>query len=195
MGLIVVESGHIAEVITYLDMRQRPESIPVSPSPLRLKAWNPVDLEKYRTLFRRTGAPWLWYSRLNMDDGELDRTVNDERVCVFAVEDRNGIEVGMMELDFRIDENCEIQFFALIPELIGKGHGQWLMNETLRRAWRDGVGRVHLHTCTLDHPGALGFYRKMGFVPRGRAVEINPDPRVTGLFPRDSAPHVPIIET
>ncbi len=194
MDLIPVKPGHIAEIVTWLDMRERPKPAPQRPSPLRLKRWQPVDLDKYRTLFRRVGEPWLWYSRLELETPELDAIVNHADIAIHAVEDRQGIEVGFIELDFRQAGDCEIQFFGVVPELAGKGHGRWLMRQTLALAWRKDVRRVHLHTCTMDHPGALGFYRAMGFVPRARAIEINSDPRLTGLFPRDCAPHVPIIE-
>ena len=69
------------------------------------------------------------------------------------------------------------------------------MGETLGLAWRDGVRRVHVHTCTLDHPAALPSYRHAGFVPYRRAVERFPDPRLTGILPRDSAPQVPLLGT
>lgn len=192
--ITTVPPGHIAEIVTYLDMRERPTPAPLPPSPLRLNRWQPVDLAKYRILFERVGAPWLWYSRLTMDDEALDAIVNDAGIAFYAVEDRQGIEIGMLELDFRVEGQCEIQFIGLVPELAGKGHGRWLMMQTLALAWRKHVERVHLHTCTLDHPGALGFYRKMGFTPRGRAFETSPDPRLQGILPRDCAPRVPIIE-
>lgn len=194
MNVTAVKPGHIAEIVTYLDMRERPRPQPMPPSPLRLNRWQPVDLAKYRILFERVGAPWLWYSRLEMDDAALDAVINHDAVTFHAVEDRQGVEIGMIELDFRIDGECEIQFFGLVPELAGKGHGRWLMLQTLALAWRKDVERVHLHTCTLDHPGALSFYRHMGFTPRGRVFETSPDPRLTGTLPRDCAPHVPIIE-
>jgi hypothetical protein len=35
----------------------------------------------------------------------------------------------------------------------------------VREAWRDtGLARLWVHTCTLDHPSALGVYQKCGFV-------------------------------
>ncbi|NNC72589.1 MAG: GNAT family N-acetyltransferase [Sphingomonadaceae bacterium] len=194
MNITAIPPGHIAEIVTYLDMREPPKPAPLPPSPLRLNHWRPVDLAKYRILFERVGAPWLWYSRLKMDDAALDAIVNDAGIAFYAVEDRQGIEIGMLELDFRVEGECEIQFIGLVPELAGKGHGRWLMMQALALAWRKHVERVHLHTCTLDHPGALGFYRKMGFTPRGRAFETSPDPRLNGTLPRDCAPRVPIIE-
>ena len=68
------------------------------------------------------------------------------------------------------------------------------MAQALTRAWRKDVRRVCVHTCTLDHPKALGFYRASGLVPYTRAIETFPDPRITGHLPRTAAPHIPLIE-
>ncbi|MCA1749169.1 MAG: GNAT family N-acetyltransferase [Parasphingopyxis sp.] len=195
MGLESIPPGRIATIVTYLDMRARPKRAPMPDSPLRLVRWPaPVDGEKYRTLFARIGGPWLWFSRLAMADEKLEAILRDDGVEIFAVEDRQGIEVGMLELDFREAGQCELAYLGLVPELAGQGHGRWLMAEALARAWRQDVERVHVQTCTLDHPGALGFYIRSGFTPRGRAVESFDDPRLNGLLPREMAPHVPIIE-
>lgn len=194
MSLTVVPPGKIATVVTYLDMRERPKPEPFPASPLTLARWSVVDLDRYRALFRRVGGPWLWFSRLAMDDCALAAIVRDPAVSVFAALDARGIEVGMLELDHRTPGECELAYFGLVPELAGKGHGRWLMARALALAWRPGVMRVHVHTCTLDHPGALGFYRRMGFTPRGTAVETFDDPRVAGLLGRELAPHVPVID-
>ena len=100
----------------------------------------------------------------------------------------------MLELDWREPDSCEISYFALIPELAGQGLGRWLMAQAIALGWTRQVKRLWLHTCTLDHPSALNFYRRQGFTAIGRAVETFPDPRLTGLLPREVAPHVPLIE-
>jgi hypothetical protein len=51
-----------------------------------------------------------------------------------------------------------------------------------------------VHTCTLDHPGALAFYIRSGFRPFRRQIEISEDLRITGEAPRSASPHVPPIE-
>ena len=193
MPLVPVPTGQIATVVTSLEMRERPKLRPTPPSDLRLVRWPDPDLGKYRTLFRRVGEPWLWFSRLVMPDDEVTRIITDARVHVFAVEDRSGIEVGMLELDFRETGQCELAYFGLVPELAGRGHGRWLMTQALAMAWTKTVERVWVHTCTLDHPSALGFYRTQGFVPFAQAVETFPDPRLTGHLPRGAAPQVPIL--
>jgi GNAT superfamily N-acetyltransferase len=188
-----VPAGRVATIVTSLEMRSRPRPRPVPDSRLRLVRWPAPPRDRYRALFRRVGTPWLWYSRLVMADAALDAILADPRVEIHAVVDPAGIEIGMVELDFRDGAACEIVYFALVPELAGQGHGRWLMAATLARAWRPGVARVWVHTCTLDHPSALGFYRAQGFVPFRREIETFADPRLSGLLPPDAAPHVPVI--
>jgi len=100
----------------------------------------------------------------------------------------------MLELDFRNLPDVEIAFFGLVPEAVGAGTGRWLMDRALEIAWREGVNRVWLHTCTLDHPSAIRFYRSSGFVPYRRTLEVVTDPRLDGLLPMDAAPQIPVIE-
>lgn len=128
-----------------------------------------------------------------MDDAALTATIHDARIAVHAVTDPAGVEVGMVELDFRRERACAIAYFGLVPELAGQGHGRWLMAETLVRAWTKDVERVRVDTCTLDHPSALSFYRAQGFTAVARTLETFPDPRRRGLLPLDAAPQIPIL--
>ncbi|QDX26333.1 GNAT family N-acetyltransferase [Sphingomonas suaedae] len=194
MGLIPVKPGEIATIVTSLEMRERPKPRPMPDSPLRLVRWEAPAPAKYRALFERVGAPWLWFSRLVMEEARLVSIIHDPAVEIYAVADPRGIEVGLLELDLREAGQCALSYFGLVPELTGQGHGRWLMAQALTRAWRKDVRRVWVHTCTLDHPKALGFYRASGLVPYTRAIETFPDPRITGHLPRTAAPHIPLIE-
>jgi GNAT superfamily N-acetyltransferase len=193
MPLEPVPAGKVATIVTSLEMLERPPLRPMPSSPLRLVRWPAPELTKYRALFRRVGEPWLWFSRLVVPDAAVSAIIGDPRVQVFAIEDRAGIEVGMLELDFRDPGTCELAYFGLVPELAGQGHGRWLMAQALALAWGKDVKRVWVHTCTLDHPSALGFYRAQGFVPYAQAVETFSDPRLTGHLPEGAAPHVPLL--
>ena len=134
-----------------------------------------------------------------MPDAELAAIIHDPKVKIWAVTNLRGIEVGILELDFRETGQCEIAFFGLIPDLNGKGHGRWLMAMALQLGWAEknldsqGVKRIWVHTCTLDAPSALGFYRKSGFQPYQRQIETFPDPRLSGHLPMDAAPQIPVI--
>ena len=193
MALIPVADDVLATIVTTLEMRQRPPLRPMPASRLRLVRWAQPTPDRYRALFARVGAPWLWFSRLVMADAALVAILDDPHIAVHAVIDSAGIEVGMLELNVRHAGACEIAYFGLIPELAGQGHGRWLMAETLARAWTKGIERVWLHTCTLDHPRALGFYRAQGFVAIKRTIETFPDPRATGVLPAEAAPQIPCL--
>jgi hypothetical protein len=67
------------------------------------------------------------------------------------------------------------------------------MNRAIEQAWAHPIRRFWVHTCTLDHAGALAFYVRSGFVPYRRQIEIADDPRILGEAPRTAAPHVPIL--
>ena len=194
MAFSPVGIGEIGAIVTSLEMTSQPSLRAMPASDLRLERWKSPTPEKYRALYRRVGEPWLWFSRLELDDAVLAAIIHDPQVRIWAALDRRGIEIGILELDFREAQQCEIAFFGLVPELAGKGHGIWLMAIALQAGWAEpGVERMWVHTCTLDGPGALNFYIKSGFTPYQRQIEIFPDPRLNGLIPRDAAPQIPII--
>ena len=189
-SLTGVPDGHVAAVVTYLEMAAPPPGAPPPDSALRLERWAAVDPDRYRALFRRVGSRWLWFSRLAMSDRELLAKVAEVHVVLGP----DGADAGFIELDFRERGRCALRFLGLVPELAGQGHGNWLFAETLRRAWAPGVTRVTVHTCSLDHPAALPAYLRAGFVAKRRAFESFPDPRLAGLLPRDCAPQIPLLE-
>jgi GNAT superfamily N-acetyltransferase len=186
--------GELAATVTFLEMLKAPGQ-PVPESSLSLKRIENPDPEEYRALFRLVGSKWLWFSRLIMDDGKLATIIRHPKVELYTVVDEHGRDVGMVELDFRVPGECELAFIGLIPELAGRGHGRWLLAEALRLAWREGVSRVRVHTCTLDHQAALGAYVRAGFIPYKRAIERFPDPRLLGILPLGCAPQVPVLGT
>ena len=190
MSLSDVPAGHLAAVVTYLESKAGGAEVPASA--LSLHAIRPSP-DAYRDLFRAVGAPWLWFSRLVMRDDALRAIIDDAGVELFEVRDGEAV-VGMLELDRRVAGACELSFVGLVPEYAGQGHGRWLLAEAVARAWAPGTRRVHVHTCSLDHPAALGAYRRAGFVAVARKVETFIDPRLAGILPRECAPQVPLVD-
>lgn len=194
-GYSAIPRGHIASVVTCLEMTERPALRPARPFPagVTLQRWNRPALDAYRALFRAVGEDWLWFSRLVMADEQLRAILDDPLVEIYAL-GRDGVDFGILELDFRRVGQCELAFFGLTQDALGKGIGRALMNEAIERAWSRQIGRFWVHTCTLDSPLALDFYRRSGFIPYALKVEVQDDPRLTGVMPRGCAPHVPLIE-
>jgi len=193
MSLEDISNGELAAVVTFLEMLEPPQ-FDIPESTLRLRRVAEPTLDQYRALFRKIGAPWLWFSRLALSDTDLAAIIGHPEVHLYEVAAVEAV-VGMLELDFREPGQCELAFVGLVLELSGQGHGRWLLAHAVRLAWRDGVKRVHVHTCTLDHPAAVAAYRRAGFVPYKRAIERFTDPRLTGDLPPDSAPQLPLLGT
>jgi GNAT superfamily N-acetyltransferase len=189
-----VPPGKVAAIVTHLEMKSRPPLSAAKPSAdFTLRRVKRPELGWYRELYRRVGENWLWFSRLTLSDDDLAGIVHHPAVEVHALA-AGGRDQGILEMDFRRLPDVEISFLGVTTPLIGKGAGRFLIDQALQIAWARNPKRVTIHTCTLDHPHALEFYRKAGFVPYARSTEIADDPRLTGLLGRNAAPHVPIVE-
>lgn len=193
-GYLELEAGRLAAVVTYLQQNEKPRLDALEPpAGMDIRRLVNPDADGYRRLFRRIGEPWLWFSRLGLSDEELRAVLTSPGVEVYILT-VDGEAQGMLELDLRQRPDIEIVFLGVTPELTGRGAGGYLMRFAIEEAWRREPRRLWLHTCTLDHPGALGFYQRFGFKAFQRAIEISTDPRLKGLLPRDAAPHIPLIE-
>ena len=192
-GYSEVPAGKVAAVVTHLDMRGKPA---VKASSVRrdvsIRQVPQPAVDWYRDLYFRVGADWLWAFRLGLPREELAARLRDGRVEIHALE-RSGLAVGFAELDFRVDGACELAMFGLTAAEVGQGLGRHMMNHAIERAWSRPISRFWVHTCTLDHPGALQFYIRSGFTPFRRQIEVVDDPRLTGVLPMTAAPQVPII--
>jgi GNAT superfamily N-acetyltransferase len=179
-GLHDVPSDRIAAVVTSLEMKSRPALRPEIGGPWRLQRLARPEPDAYRDLYRRIGDEWIWFSRLLMSDTDLTTILWHPRVETYGLEVSGQLE-GLLELDFRIEGEAELAFFGVGSSLVGGGAARWLMNRALEIVWQRPISRFWVHTCTLDHPNALAFYMRSGFVAFRRQIEISPDPRLQGL--------------
>ena len=192
-GYTDVPDGKVASIVTSLQMFKRPRLREGrAEANWSLAKVDSIDLDCYRTLFRSVGEDWLWFSRLQLSDEELGSVLSEPSRELYLFRERDG-DAGITELDFGTEGECELAFFGLIPHMIGRGAGRWLMNRALSIAWSRPIRRLWVHTCTFDHPGALDFYVRSGFVPFHRQIEVADDPRITGVLPESAAPHVPLL--
>jgi GNAT superfamily N-acetyltransferase len=191
-GYYDVPAGKLAAVTTSLQMFARPPLRPETGTPGRLVQLAQPDVAWYRDLYRRIGAEWLWFSRLRMSPEALGAMIRHPAVEIYtlAVGER---DEGLIELDFREPDVCELRMFGVTAQLIGTGAGRWLMNRAIEVAWAKPIRRFWVHTCTFDHPAALAFYIRSGFIPFRRQIDVADDPRLDGTLARESASHVPII--
>lgn len=175
--------------ITYLEMTQEPPLAlhpPANIGRLGLMRATDMPVAYYRYLFDQVGRPWKWFSRWLLSDDELKAIIHDEAVEIFVLY-LNGSPAGYFEIDFRSAPDVEILFIGLIGDSVGRGLGKFLLASAIQRAWqgqdekrRPGptTTRVHLQTCTLDHPRALNFYQKMGFTPFSQEETVLEIPKI-----------------
>jgi GNAT superfamily N-acetyltransferase len=175
--------GKLETVVTSLQMFAPPSALPL-PAPR-----DGLDLEQavrptvsfYRYLYDTVGEPWLWGDRRKLGDEALRAIVQDPAVEVYVLW-VHGVPAGYAELDGRVPGEIELAYLGLIPEFIGQRLGPYLLDWAIRTAWARDPRRLWVHTCTLDHPGALGMYEKAGFVVFDRQTEVDDDPRALGLI-------------
>jgi hypothetical protein len=192
-GLFDVPSGKIPVIVTHLEMRaEAPLKDMALPHGVTFRQVTPT-LDWYRDVFARVGShDWMWYGRLKLDDQALSAILDDPAIHFFTLS-VSGVDEALLELDFRQSGECELAYFGMTRTLIGTGAGRNLMNEAITHAWDADITRFHVHTCTSDSPQALAFYIRSGFTPYKRQVEIDDDPRLSGVLPRSAAPTIPII--
>lgn len=194
-GEYLFPAGKIAMIVTHLQQFALPcrDEVP-APDGVTLEAWPDVDIDAYLGLFRRIGAPWLWFGRLLKTPDEVGAIFARPRYAVYRVL-RNGRPVGLLELDTQAAGDVEVAYFGLAPGETGRGVGRWLMDQAQRIAWaRPETRRLWVHTCTGDDPAAPAFYQKMGFVAYARGLDICDDPRTLGLHEMSAGPaNLPLI--
>ncbi|RYC31761.1 GNAT family N-acetyltransferase [Lichenibacterium minor] len=190
-----IPPGHIAETVTSLEMFACPEPArhaPTLPPGCRIERVVRPTVAFYRFLYDTVGEPWMWGGRRRWTDAALAEWIQDDRteIWLLGVDGQPG---GFAELDRRADDDVELSYFGLLPDFVGRRLGPLLLRTAVHRAWAGLPRRFWVHTCDLDHPAALGLYRREGFVPFRTHVEIVPDPRATGHIPPHVQPHRPIL--
>lgn len=193
-GYYALPRGKLANVVTCLEMRAKPAAaaVPFRPG-FALEPLARGDLARHRRLFATVGRDIMWFSRLIMEDAQLAAILHNPDYLPHVLT-HEGRDVGMLDLDFREPGQCELAFFGLVPDMVGGGVGRALMSAAIDMAWARPISRFWVHTCTFDHPRALGFYRQSGFVPYAMMVELHDDPRLGGHLAKDASPQVPLLE-
>ncbi|MEM8791201.1 MAG: GNAT family N-acetyltransferase [Pseudomonadota bacterium] len=158
--------------VTYLEMTARPgppPPVPVNTNIALIRAQNP-PLSYFIYLYSTVGAEYEWTDWLEKPPEEQADFVHDPQVTLFTLM-VDGWPGGFFMLDRRETGVCDLAYFGLMPEAVGRGLGRWFLGTAIQTAWdADGVERVTVNTCTLDHPSALPLYQRMGFHPVRREV-------------------------
>ena len=167
-------------VLTYLQMTAPPARAVAARQPasdVELRRVFEPSLTLDRWLYNAVGRPWLWYERNQMPDDWLLAYLRDPGVELWTLTIAGEI-AGYAELDSRQWPDVELAYFGVLPTVIGKGYGPWMLDRLADIVWEREPGRFWVYTNLLDHPRALDRYKRAGFVAyKSKPAEYR-DPRV-----------------
>jgi hypothetical protein len=98
------------DIITYLEMREKPGTPPVpAPSVGKLALMRAEDctVSFYRYLYETVGTPWLWFERRLLDDRTLAAQIRKETTEIFVLY-VGGVPSGYFELDTAAPDETEL---------------------------------------------------------------------------------------
>ena len=123
---------------------------------------NPPDFQLNKFFYKQIGKKYRWIDRLVWEDKKWIDFVENSKVKTFILKDSNNM-VGFYETIHDITKNhAEIAYFGILEEYFGKKCGGYLLSEAIANLFEDGINRVWLHTCSLDHKNALKNYLARG---------------------------------
>ena len=174
----------VAVMVTFMRMAV-PAPLPPETFPEGAKlARASLTVAAYRKLYHEVGAPWLWWLREVMPDDLLERHLASPSVSTYVLR-AAGKSAGFFELDSSNWPDVNLNYFGLVPAMIGRGLGKPLLraaiNEVALMTKPGRARRITVNTCTADHPRALPNYLAAGFVEIRRLREIWDIPRRLGL--------------
>ena len=155
-------------VVTYLAMTARPgyprPHLPTGPVSALIGAERPPAWY-FLDLYDAVGRDYEWTDQRERPEAEVAAFLHDPAVTLYTFM-RAGWPHGFFVLDGREPGRCDLAYFGLVPEAIGRGLGTFLIQTAVHMAWdRSGTRFVTVNTNSLDHPRALPLYQKAGFVP------------------------------
>jgi len=154
--------------VTYLEMTARPvlphPPMPTGPTAVLVAAERPPAWY-FLALYDAVGAEYEWTDLRHRPSAELEDFLHHPRVTLYTLL-RAGWPSGFFVLDCRGDSACDLAYFGLVPQVIGRGLGKYLLVNAVHMAWdRPGVAKLTVNTNSLDHPRALPLYQQAGFHP------------------------------
>ena len=148
----------------YLEIKSINELIEVKKplESLHLEKVDPVDFQLNKFLYKEIGKKHRWIDRLIWNDKKWTDYVNSPGVFTYILKNKDDL-VGYFEQNIHIQKHeCEIAYFGILEEYIGKKIGAYLLSEAIKKSFKTGSKRIWVHTCSLDHKHALENYLSRG---------------------------------
>ena len=139
-----------------------------------LQLIDPPDFQINKFFYKKIGQDHRWKDRLVWDEKKWIQYVENPKVKTQVLHDKEDI-IGYFEQVFHFEnKNCEIAYFGILKEYYGKKYGGFLLSEAINNSFINGIERVWLHTCSLDHKYALKNYQARGMkIFKSETINLN----------------------
>jgi len=139
-----------------------------------LQLVDPPDFQINKFFYKQIGKNHRWIDRLSWNEKIWIDYVEDLNVKTYVLYDKEHL-IGYFEQIFHSEKkSCEIAYFGILKEYYGKKYGGFLLSESIKISFQNGVERVWLHTCSLDHKYALKNYIARGMkIFKSEKININ----------------------
>ena len=129
---------------------------------LHLEKVLPADFQLNKFFYKEIGKKHRWVDRLVWSDKNWTDYLNTLGVATYVLKNKEDL-VGYFEQNiYPQKKECEIAYFGILEEYIGKKIGGYLLSEAIKKSFEIGTKRIWVHTCSLDHKHALDNYLSRG---------------------------------
>ena len=122
----------------------------------------PPNFQLNKFFYIQVGKNYRWIDRLVWNDNQWINYVENPKVKTYVLQDKENL-IGYFEVIFDFEKKySEIAYFGILSEYFGKKYGGYLLSEAINKSFENEIGRVWVHTCSLDHKNALKNYQARG---------------------------------
>ena len=123
---------------------------------------DPPDFQLNKFFYKQVGEKYRWIDRLVWNEKKWMAYTENENVETYLLKDKENI-IGYFELIFNFEKkDCEVAYLGILEKFFGKKYGGYLLSEAIKNSFKNNIGKVWLHTCSLDHKNALNNYLARG---------------------------------
>ena len=120
------------------------------------------DYQLNKFFYKEIGKKHRWIDRLSWSERQWQSYLENNNVKTYVLREKENL-IGYFErIFYQSNKECEIAYFGILEEYIGKRYGGYLLSEALKMSFEFGSKRVWVHTCSLDHKHALDNYKARG---------------------------------
>ena len=127
-----------------------------------LSLLNPINFQLNKFFYKNIGKKHKWIDRLVWTEAQWIDYVSNKNVKTYVFKFKDDL-AGFFELIYHGEKKeVEIAYFGMLEEFQNKKLGSYLLSQAIQRSFNEGIDRVWVHTCSLDHKNALNNYIARG---------------------------------